>query len=511
MEEALASCVKTVQEQLGEPEHVLTVVLLNETPHLSSALPLENLHSLLPPSFRTNLLGAVSMPHEVSRRSSLTAPPFTPQPWASLHCMALPSPDAVELFHAPNDSLPALSSYRTLLTSDTPPTIMVLSQQSMLQRALLHRLTGVIPEGAKLCGLVTSPHFLVNSEHVRAGSVGLAFQPHPEHVEAQVAFARRLLGNVVLQDVQGDPATMQSLFVPSTPLDHLPFVPESERQDGVRPESQSPFVEDEPEEGVLFSDVHGLPDAGAIGHALMRGLEMKLPLFVLKWQSPVVPGKQHTFRIFEPRYRVMIKDAVEKNAPFILITPDSDTGTALQVVGISGVKEKDGCCLVETRGLCRVKVDSRWIERDTFGLTFGDAQVVVDKKLEGEALKEAEALRGIAVSLMERLVEELAVKDSESLDASALRDMHNMPPDQLSMWLVDSLRVSPEESQGWFALTDPLQRLRAQVPLLKTLLARYTASAASIGIAGTNAAGVRSERQGGVEEGIQEEAEKRAA
>lgn len=37
---------------------VLTVVLLNETPHLSSALPLENLHSLLPPSFRTNLLGA---------------------------------------------------------------------------------------------------------------------------------------------------------------------------------------------------------------------------------------------------------------------------------------------------------------------------------------------------------------------------------------------------------------------------------------------------------------------
>lgn len=127
--------------------------------------------------------------------------------------------------------------------------------------------------------------------------------------------------------------------------------------------------------------------------------ELDVPLFVCTLAFPSMPTFLH---IFEPRYRLMIRRALEGNGQFGMLmynrtgssqgslgqTPFLEYGTMLQILNVQMLP--DGRSLIETNGIGRFRVRA-WGQLD--GYTVGNVEKVEDVSLAEEERLEAEETR----------------------------------------------------------------------------------------------------------------------
>ncbi len=224
--------------------------------------------------------------------------------------------------------------------------------------------------------------------------------------------------------------------------------------------------ESSPAESALESAPHPPPRIHPQLAGKGKGTWVILPLFVLRWQLPLIPGGKFVFNIFEPRYKHMIKMCLDNSAHLVLASPATQVGTACRV--IAQQLRSDGSSVIEVVGDARVSISSRQMLARSFGLTFGRCSLLHDVKSgeEGEDAEE-ETLRQVALETLSRL---LSRRLSTEAVANRLLTLKKMTPQQLSMWLISALRAQHAERHRWLAMTHVVQRLRAQIHVLRVAL-----------------------------------------
>lgn len=123
-----------------------------------------------------------------------------------------------------------------------------------------------------------------------------------------------------------------------------------------------------------------------------RHQDLDLPLFVFTLSFPTMPTFLH---VFEPRYRLMIRRALEGDRTFGMVLPKRprhggdahfhELGTLLRIVNAQFFP--DGRSLIETVGLFRFRVEHFG---HVDGYTVGRTECIDDVGLEEEAMEAAE-------------------------------------------------------------------------------------------------------------------------
>jgi len=214
--------------------------------------------------------------------------------------------------------------------------------------------------------------------------------------------------------------------------------------------------------------------------------ELDVPLFVCTLGFP----NQPTFlRIFEPRYRLMLRRIIEGNREFGILmynrylTPQGDLGpvqfyrygTMLQVIHSQILA--DGTSLVETRGMYRFRVKAHGIHD---GYSVGNVERVDDipladeERIEaGETSRPPAAEEDVAgaidrmatrdlVALGRDFISRMQARSATWLQQRVL-DVHGQPPDDPAMfpyWFASVLPISDEEKYKLLATSTVRERLK---------------------------------------------------
>lgn len=143
----------------------------------------------------------------------------------------------------------------------------------------------------------------------------------------------------------------------------------------------------------LFSELY--LERKAVSEELVDS-SLNTPLFVCTLAFPSIPTFLH---VFEPRYRLMMRRAMERDRRFGMVLPSRNNGgvheygTMLEIRNMQLLQ--DGRSMVETMGVGRFKV----LEHGTLdGYTVGRIQVIEDITPEQEAELERAALRSAGQS-----------------------------------------------------------------------------------------------------------------
>ncbi|WPH02895.1 Hypothetical protein R9X50_00576300 [Acrodontium crateriforme] len=223
--------------------------------------------------------------------------------------------------------------------------------------------------------------------------------------------------------------------------------------------------------------------------------DLKTPLFVCTLGFP----NQPTFlRIFEPRYRLMLRRAMETNREFGMLMynrylePQGDLGpvhfyhygTMLHIVQTQTLS--DGTSLIETRGLYRFRVKAHGT-RD--GYSVGSIERIEDVTLEEEERIEAEETSLPPVEMGD-MVDEIArmsthnllemgrafVARMQSRSASWLQqrvlDIHGQPPSDAALfpyWFASVLPISDEEKYKLLSTTTVRARLKVTASWIRRI------------------------------------------
>jgi Lon protease-like protein len=262
--------------------------------------------------------------------------------------------------------------------------------------------------------------------------------------------------------------------------------------------SMRPSLNVEPSNARLTSLLSGLcPDLLASRASLLdaeaAGLspELTTPLFVCTLSYPTMPTFLH---IFEPRYRLMIRRAIESgDRKFGMMmynregtsqgdlgaTQFMEYGTLLHIISVQMMP--DGRSLIETVGVSRFRVKS-WALLD--GYTVGSIERVDDISIADE--ERAEVLETTNVSTPESPASPAALSQLDSLSTTALYAIcatfiqkmqsisapwlhervlraYGNPPDdpaQFPYWFASILPISDEEKYRLIPTTSVRERLK---------------------------------------------------
>jgi hypothetical protein len=109
----------------------------------------------------------------------------------------------------------------------------------------------------------------------------------------------------------------------------------------------------------------------------------QLPLFRL--QSVLYPGCSMLLKVFEPRYREMVKRCVERREPFGLVHADAAVGTLCHISEIYQLDPSSGVSVLKVTGYRRFSLEAgTHVPPDSFGLlvanqaTFFEEETPVD-------------------------------------------------------------------------------------------------------------------------------------
>jgi len=149
--------------------------------------------------------------------------------------------------------------------------------------------------------------------------------------------------------------------------------------------------------------------------------------------------------IYEPRYRLLAKRALETGEPFILLYNDKSTvGTAVRIKEVYNLQ--DGGLSVELIGVHRVKVLETKIKDDNFGLYGAEVKYIEDSDIDSET---ATSIRLESVKLLTKCIEQLGI------------DVSDIPTNNKNYiwWLVDILPAPPQLKQYWLEVSTYCERL----------------------------------------------------
>lgn len=127
---------------------------------------------------------------------------------------------------------------------------------------------------------------------------------------------------------------------------------------------------------------------------LRTGAQVRIPIFPLS--VFMFPGVSMPLRIFEPRYRCLVKHSLEKGEPFGLIHPESRVGCMVWVSSLENMAP-DGCSSIIVTGLELFRVPegiTPSADSHNFGLNFVEVEPLefaVD--ISDEDKEEAETIR----------------------------------------------------------------------------------------------------------------------
>ncbi|KAI6883806.1 ATP-dependent protease-like protein [Hortaea werneckii] len=213
---------------------------------------------------------------------------------------------------------------------------------------------------------------------------------------------------------------------------------------------------------------------------------LNVPLFVCTLGFP----NQPTFlRIFEPRYRLMLRRCIEGSKEFGMLMynrylePQGDLGPVhfyhygIMLRIVHSQMLADGTSLIETRGIYRFRVKAHDV---LDGYAVGSAE-----RLEDVSLTEEERLEAIETSLPPVAEDDVAgritrmstqellavgqdfIRRMQARSANWLQqrvlDIHGLPPDDAAMfpyWFASVLPISDEEKYKLMGTTTVRQRLK---------------------------------------------------
>ena len=263
-----------------------------------------------------------------------------------------------------------------------------------------------------------------------------------------------------------------------------------------------PSLQGQPSNKSLVNLLNGLcPEAVAARAEAVaideRGGEGALttPLFVVTLGFPYMP----TFlRVFEPRYRLMLRRAVETNREFGMVMynrygePQGDLGpvhfyqygTMLHIINAQNMP--DGTSLIETRGTFRFRVKAHGV---LDGYAVGDVEKLEDvslaeeERLEAEDTSQPPAADGDMIGHINRMstqnllalghdfVGRMRARSANWLQQRVL-DIHGEPPDDAALfpyWFASVLPISDEEKYKLLGTTTVRERLKITAIWIKRI------------------------------------------
>ncbi|KAH8909951.1 hypothetical protein BR93DRAFT_935639 [Coniochaeta sp. PMI_546] len=196
--------------------------------------------------------------------------------------------------------------------------------------------------------------------------------------------------------------------------------------------------------------------AEAISH---QAGECDMPLFICTLAFPSMPTFLH---IFEPRYRLMIRRALEGNRTFGMVLYDHpgfvEFGTVLRIVNVEFFD--DGRSLLETIGVSRFRV-LRHTSVD--GYTVAKVEIINDISIAEEEALEAAEIQGAlsTVSGTDNNSEQPPVT-STSRFPTTRQEIETTPTQILMDFAMDFVRRMQQQSVGW--LTARILAIYGQCP-----------------------------------------------
>lgn len=179
----------------------------------------------------------------------------------------------------------------------------------------------------------------------------------------------------------------------------------------------------------------------------------QVPVFA-QHQVLVFPHETAQFYVFEPRYKWMIKECIDRKRPFVIADLDIDGLGALCRLVSFEQSSADVSSFITVRGLCRVRIASQVQHRTEFGLFRADLSTVRDdeprEKLDPEHF--APELAPFTTMLGER--------HEQDLEAVTWK---------LANWL-NVGAVDHNIKRDWFDTTDTKVRLTSQLDLITSIV-----------------------------------------
>ena len=175
-----------------------------------------------------------------------------------------------------------------------------------------------------------------------------------------------------------------------------------------------------------------------------------IPLFICTLAFPMMPTFLH---IFEPRYRLMIRRALDGDRTFGMVLPKRarnpddphfhDLGTLLRITNVHYYP--DGRSLIETRGVSRFRVISHGLSD---GYYVGKIERIDDVSLEDE--EASEALEALPEEL-ERVHSNSSTTERKTRIPEAVEDVEKMSTQSLMEYALDFVTRMRAQSVPWLA------------------------------------------------------------
>jgi Lon protease-like protein len=184
-----------------------------------------------------------------------------------------------------------------------------------------------------------------------------------------------------------------------------------------------------------------------------------LPIFPLG--TVLFPGGALPLRVFEARYMDMVRDCMQRDAPFgiCLITRGKEVGEAArhEPVGcLARITEWDmpqlGLLQIRTRGGERFRITARRVQSD--GLIRADAE-----RIAPDVDEPVPERLGTCSALVRRIVEDLVEREPNALGRMVGEPYLYQSASWVSNRLCEFLPISSKAKQKLMELPDPLARL----------------------------------------------------
>lgn len=185
-----------------------------------------------------------------------------------------------------------------------------------------------------------------------------------------------------------------------------------------------------------------------------------LPLFPLP-EVVLFPGCLLPLHIFEPRYREMVADCLEKENSFGILNVDPETRQPAEVGSSADILEvqklPDGRLNILTIGRNRFRV---------LGYKYDKPYLVGNVEWIEDAEEQEDTLDGLA-SEMKQLLKDV-VRLSAKLADKSVEFPDDLPsaPQELSFWIAGSFPGLPDEQQTLLEMKETTTRLKREAEIL---------------------------------------------